>query len=136
MRPCRACNHDDRDQLDKALARHVPFRALAPRYGLSVAGLHRHKSRHLATIILEARVRHDRVRGDNLLADVWRLVDEADDIKARAEGVGDDRLALKAQAEKRAVFELLARLSGEVAGAGFPRASYPRPILNAALRRT
>ena len=44
---CRTCNHPKRDEIEQALVAKVELRPLGKRYGLSIASLSRHHTKHM-----------------------------------------------------------------------------------------
>lgn len=53
-RPCEACRHPEREQIDAALLAGTPFRTIAERYGMAHPSLLRHRNSHLAAKMAEA----------------------------------------------------------------------------------
>ena len=49
-RPCTACTHPDRHQIDEALAAGTSYRSVAKRFGLSLGAVSRHKANHMIVV--------------------------------------------------------------------------------------
>jgi hypothetical protein len=113
-RACESCRHPERDELNRALVTGRSYREVAARYGLSLAGVARHRANHLPEALLQAERRRN---SDGIADEVRGLVDRVLAILDRAEESGDDKIALRAIAEARPTLELLGRLSGDIAGA-------------------
>lgn len=107
---CRACEHPERDAIDHAITSGVSARKVASKYGLSEAGISRHKVHHLSAAIAKV----DAERGNALHARVEGLIDRADAILTTAEQSGRVTVALGAIREMRSLLELLGKATGEL----------------------
>jgi hypothetical protein len=127
-RTCTVCNHERRDEVDRALLAGEPFRHIATRFGKSTAALQRHKADHLLKALVKAKATQEILRADTLLEDVRdaegrseRLCRAAEGILGRALGVGDLKTALNAirvavdvMGEAREYMQLRGQLTGEL----------------------
>ncbi len=52
-RSCTICEHTKRAEIEDAIARGIPYRRIAPRYGLSIAALSRHLRTHVGEELLD-----------------------------------------------------------------------------------
>ncbi len=127
-RNCHTCEHPRRAQIELALARRVPYRALERQYGVTKDSLSRHKREHLppqveASLLATARptgVDLDKLRqseSEGLLqtivyqrARLFTLLDEAEDM-------GDIRAAAQVHGRLTSNAEFTARLLGEISTA-------------------
>lgn len=127
-RTCSVCNHSQREEIEKALLSGESFRNIAKRTGTSPTALFRHKSDHLAASLVQSKEAADIASADSVLRSVRdqidqirRLDDAAEEVLLQAKRSLDLRTALSAirelanlHREKRATFELVARITGEL----------------------
>lgn len=112
-RTCTICTHERRSEIDAALLAEEPYRRIAARFGTSTGALQRHKE-HLPEHLAKAHEAQEVAQADNLLEQVKDLQARALSILDKAETAGDLRTAVSAIREARAIFELLAKLTGEL----------------------
>lgn len=75
-RPCAACQHPSRRELDRRIVAGEGSASLAREYGLTPDGVARHRARHVAPALQAAAEREQAgspQHGDDLLAEVRRL---------------------------------------------------------------
>jgi hypothetical protein len=132
-RPCSICNHPSLKDIQKELARDVPFETLALRYKTTKTSLSRHTTNCLRAprrgkssptvpkrpaLSSKQSKQPTSLRNDNdnplsvsdpkaLIKKAERLLDDAQTIVAEAQDEGNSRLALQAIKETRASLELL-----------------------------
>src|ERR1700680_209118 len=100
-RTCTVCNHERRDEVDRALLARESLRHIVSRFGTSTGALQRHKADHLPKALVKARAVQEVVRADSWLEDVR---DAGGRLERLSETVADIRvLALKAKDYKTAL---------------------------------
>lgn len=127
--PCKTCAHEQRAAIEFGLARRVPVRTLARKFGLSQQSIFRHKRSHLSpqmkAALLRAirpskidleQLRHD--ESENLIQHVVAQRAKLYVLSDQAEEVGDLRAAAQLQGRLTANLELGAKLVGELRTAG------------------
>ena len=113
-RPCTACRHPDRVEIDRDLASGTPFRNLSERFPeLSLDGLHRHRE-HLAPELAHAVALDRATQAGTVLDQLADLVTTAQRLLARAEQAGRDSVALAAIREVRATLLSLGAVAAAV----------------------
>jgi len=111
-RICTVCRCPDLATLDSLLVSgHTPLRDLAGTYSVSASALQRHKLKHIAATLSQARQSENVARSDSLLTHVRELQGRSAAILEKAEHSGDLRTALAALRELRGILELLGRLA-------------------------
>jgi hypothetical protein len=111
MPNCRACGLPDRESLDQALlAGRGSLRTLAKQFGVSVAGLFRHKQ-HLPMNEVQAAEAAADAGKDELLSAIDRVVCELRGLQSRAKRLRNAQDALAVSRELRAWFTLKAKLT-------------------------
>lgn len=121
-KPCSACVHPQRKQIDLALASGVSLSATAKAHGLHRSTVTTHRNKHLAAAVHAAVAADEANHGAELLHAV-------SDLQAKTMGILDaaleetegflgrkprPELALRAIREARANVELMARLQGDL----------------------
>jgi hypothetical protein len=109
---CSICRHQDRNDIDRALAGPDSLRAIARRFHVTSSSLDRHRRHHLAPLIARSLARHEELSAERLAS--WLLgVNEqllVGVVKAKGE---DDYLTIRAlSSEIRKNIETIARLGG------------------------
>jgi hypothetical protein len=112
-RACKACQHEKKIEIDRALLGGEAARQVAPRYGLSATGLQRHM-KHIAPSLVKAREAVEVGQASNVLSFVRGLVTKAHQYTELAEQKGDLRTAMTGLRELTRMAELLAKLTGEL----------------------
>ena len=112
-RACRACKHEKRNEIDRALVSGEAPRQVASRYGLSATGLQRHQ-KHITSSLVKAREAVEVGQASNVLSFVRGLVAKAHQFTDLAEQKGDLRTAMSGLRELTRMAELLAKLTGEL----------------------
>jgi hypothetical protein len=110
MRVCKVCHHAARKQVEDALLKRTPARAIAEQYHISQWSISRH-SKHLSRSITV----ND---GATIVDRVSALCDRFEAIAQKATSRQDHRCAVAALREIRETLALIARLTGQ-----FPTAS-------------
>jgi hypothetical protein len=110
---CRACQHEKRTEIERALLSGEAARQVASRYGLSATGLQRHQ-KHIAPSLVKAREAVEVGQASNVLSFVRSLVAKAHQFTDQAEQKGDLRTAMTGLRELTRMAELLAKLTGEI----------------------
>jgi hypothetical protein len=110
---CRACKHEKRTELDRALVSGEAPRQVASRYGLSATGVQRHQ-KHITSSLVKAREAKEVGQASNVLSFVRSLVVKAHQFTDQAEQKGDLRTAMSGLRELTRMAELLAKLTGEL----------------------
>jgi transposase-like protein len=113
-RTCTICAHPARDAIERAYLDGGTACRLAAQYGVSDRALRRHCAAHLPSAIVKAKKAADVARGDELLARINVLEDDARRLGAKAERDGDLRTALAAVRELVRIVDVLARLRVEI----------------------
>lgn len=104
--------HRKREEIEAAIARGVPVRAIGDEYGLAKSSVQRHKERMVARMAGAPSAKD--TTAEDLLEQLRGLQGEAEGILARAKRDGNHRDALGAIKESRSLIELLAKLVGEL----------------------
>ena len=112
-RPCTACRHPQREEINRALVNGEPFRNIAKRFGTSSTAVFRHKD-HLPKALVKAQEAREVARADDLLGQVRDLQERALRVLGAAEAAGDLRAATGAIREARGCLELLGKVTGEL----------------------
>jgi hypothetical protein len=111
---CRACRHEKRSEIDRALLSGDAPRQVASRYdGLSATGLQRHQ-KHITSSLVKARDAKEVGQASSVLSFVRGLVAKAHQFTDLAEQKGDLRTAMSGLRELTRMAELLAKLTGEL----------------------
>ena len=115
-RTCTICAHPQRADIDKAILRDEPYRAIACQFDVSREAVRRHhKGGHVSEKLIKADRAREIARADNLLAEMQALQGRTLSLLEKAEGAGEHRTAIAAIREARANLEFLGRLAGEIA---------------------
>jgi hypothetical protein len=117
MATCRACHHPERTRIDRELVAGSPLRAIASWSGTSTGGLMRHK-RHVKEVLRAAAEAKSPTHGSDLLARVEQVIEHATKIAAVAARSGSLATANGALNTIIRSFELIGRLTGELATPG------------------
>ncbi len=112
-RVCTACNHLERELIDKLLVEGKSFRNIAERFSLSSTSIFRHKS-HLNGTLIKAHEAQEITHADNLMEQITNLQSRALNILSKTEEAEDWRAATGAIREARGCLELLGKLAGEL----------------------
>jgi uncharacterized protein (UPF0335 family) len=127
-RRCSICDHQQRPQIDKALAAGKQgYRSIAARFRISPSALTRHKP-HTAATVAKAHARREVNLGESLLQKLDRLerrlettYTDSVELLATAKAAGDTATAVRAinairnvLAESRQQIEVLGELRGEL----------------------
>jgi hypothetical protein len=112
-RKCSICNHDRRQEIERALLHGESNRAVAQRFTVARSAVASHL-KHVSTALTQARKLREIEDGKSILIQLRELNLEAEQLKARADRAGDYRTALAALREKTRIVELEARLTGEL----------------------
>ena len=107
-RTCSICIHQQRKQIDAALAAGEPCRSIAQRYEASAPAVLRHKP-HVGASLVRAAERREVNLGDSLLDGLARVQRKAWELLQRLEQDGDHRGAVVALRECR---EILTAIDG------------------------
>src|ERR1700741_3140811 len=110
---CKACQHERKMEIDRALLSGEAARQVASRYGLSATGLQRHQ-KHIALSLVKAREAVEIGQASNVLSFVRGVVAKAHQFTDLAEQKGDLRTAMTGLRELTRMAELLAKLTGEI----------------------
>jgi hypothetical protein len=113
---CAGCLHPNRDALDAQLVAGVPYRAISATFNLSLGAISRHK-RHVKEMIQARTTTEMSEHSSTLYNRVERLVDEAEQILAKAKAKDDFRGANGALGAAAKLLDLLGRASGELQSA-------------------
>lgn len=110
-RPCTVCNHRMRDQIERALLKGEALTSIAERFGLPRTNLWRHKA-HIRTDLAKMPEAAQIAHSGMLAARLQALLDDAHELKRKAEQKRDYRTALVAVREITRLLEFSARLQG------------------------
>jgi len=113
-RRCTACDHPQREEIDRQLVRGEPYRTIADHFGLSKTALIRHKESHIPDALIKAQDAGEVAQADDLLSQVKALQSEAQDILGEARAAGDLRTALLGIGKARDCLELLFKVEGRL----------------------
>jgi hypothetical protein len=113
-RVCRACHDAKVDEINSAIAEGRSFRNTAERFGLSLAGLVRHRQ-HVAGALAKTRETREVLSAERLVERLAALEREARSILTRAKRAGEHRTALVAVRELREQIEAVGRLAAVAA---------------------
>jgi hypothetical protein len=109
---CRICNHDQRQEIEKALLRGHSHHAVSQQFAVSRGVVERHL-RHVSDAVKHARELMEVEHGKSIFVQLRELGSQAQYLGVRAERAGDFRTALTALRELARILELEARLTGE-----------------------
>lgn len=112
-RNCTACMHPQRDAIDLALLSGETLRAIAKRFGVSVAAVNRHRD-HLPGQLVKAQEAAEAVSAGTLLERLMELNAQTREILRETREAGNHDLALKAIARVEKQLELEGKLIGEL----------------------
>jgi hypothetical protein len=90
------------------------YRKIADQFSLSFGSIARHKDGHIPDALIKAQDAGEVAQGDNLLAQVKALQDEAQDILGEARAAGDLKTALMGIGKARDCLELLFKVEGRL----------------------
>ncbi len=113
-RTCSVCAHPERMRIDGLLVEGVSHRDLARQFGLGRNAIANHAEKHLPATLTRAAEAAEVAHADDLLAEVRKREQRADDLGRQAERVGDLRTALQALREWRGLAEFRAKVAGEL----------------------
>ena len=113
-RRCTACDHPQREEIDRQLVRGEPYRTIADHFGLSKTALIRHKESHIPDALIKAQDAGEAAQADDLLAQVKALQTEAQAILGEARAAGDLRTALRGIGQALSCLELLSKIEGRL----------------------
>lgn len=108
---CTICRHEKRKEIDRAIVDGESLRDIAGRYGTSDSTLHRHKP-HVMAVIAKAHDAMEITHGDNLVAELRKLIGDAQRIAGKAEQARQFNAAMSGVREVARVLELIAKLTG------------------------
>lgn len=115
-RPCSICEHDQRDEIDAALADGEEIRKIAVHWKVSASALRNHRVKHMSQTLVELTApageeQHARVSSLDRLE---YLYDRTNQLLAQAELNGATGPAIQAVRELRSTVESIARITGEL----------------------
>lgn len=113
-RVCTICSHAAREEIDSALVRRTPYRAIALRYSVSKDALSRHLNDHLADYVQQALSEYGVGKGVKVLDKLTATLARLDSFLDEAEGNHDAREFVMVAGELRKELELLAKLQGDL----------------------
>ena len=117
-RPCKACQHASRAEIDAALVSGAALSGISTQFGISPQALLRHRAGHVPTAAMrkgvEAVAVAESTRGASLAEQACSLKNRALALLSKAEREGDTRVALAGVREAARCIELMAKLAGEI----------------------
>jgi hypothetical protein len=114
-RTCTVCSHDQRAEIDRALATgNASNRRIASHYGLTERAIRSHKAGHLPARLVKAAEQADVRHAIDVFAQLKAINGAALNVLKEARDVKDGDLALKAIDRIQKQIELQARLIGEL----------------------
>lgn len=113
-RPCSACSHDQREEIDSALVSGMALRPISERFGISTSSLFRHRSGHLPVALAKAQEAAEIAHGDSLLEQIRSIQQTTIRLLTKAEAAGAFVPAAMFIKEARGNLELLAKMLGEL----------------------
>ena len=116
-RTCRICASPQREEIDSTIIAGLSLGKIAKQFGLSQAGIARHKTNHLLKAMsaaLERRQQRDDEHADELLDELRSLNTKALDILDAAVKSKSPMIALSAIRESRATLVEVAKLTGKL----------------------
>lgn len=113
-RRCTACDHPQREEIDKQLVCGESYRKIADQFSLSFGSIARHKESHIPEALVKAQDAGEVAQGDALLAQVKALQTEAQAILGEARAAGDLRTALRGIGQALSCLELLSKIEGRL----------------------
>lgn len=116
-RTCTVCRHEDRAEIEAALAARKPYRAIARQHGVSAAAVSRHRE-HVIDAVHGAQDEAKQTHAERLLSELARLRGSALAMLDRAEKGDDERTVALALRECRAFLELQGKLTGVLTPGG------------------
>lgn len=119
-RRCVTCAHPARKTVDRLIVARTPLRAIAKRFGLTVASVQRHSEKCLPAALVLATHAADVAHGSTLLDELRSLLGEAKGQLEQAKRDGDTRTALQGVSTAARCVELMAKMQGEMPDAGRP----------------
>ncbi len=113
-RRCTVCDHDQREEIDRALVAGGAFRHIASRFGTSTTALQRHRSEHLPAKLLKAREKEDVREALDVVKQLKAINATSLGILQEARAEGEPDRALRAVDRIHKQIELQAKLLGEL----------------------
>ena len=112
---CSICYHPDRESIDQALVNGASIRETGKRFNVSWQAVGRHqRDGHIIAALTQSKQAKEIACADSLLSQVTDLKGRGLSLLSQAEEVKDIRSACLAIKEVRGIFELLAKMSGEL----------------------
>lgn len=112
-RTCTICRHRKREEIERALLKGEPLRAIAKRSGISPTALWRHKD-HVSEALTKSVEATEMAHAGHLADQLKALIADAQRLKRQAERKRDITTALKAIRELCRLVELAAKVSGDL----------------------
>lgn len=114
---CLICQHDDRAEIDQAIADAEPYASIADRFGLSKTTIFDHKARgHVPDDVIADGAAA--LMADGLLSKLQKIEKDARSIQRRAERAGDLKAAIAAVGQLVRLVEVAARITGRIQEGG------------------
>jgi len=111
---CSICNHNNRLEIDKLLVEGRSLSSISRRYDVSLDALSNHRNKHISRQLHQAMMKRENEQGQDLLQRIDNLINKCELIFERNFAAKKDLTALKAIAEQRQTFQLLAQISVEM----------------------
>lgn len=112
---CTICNHPDRGSIDQALLSGASLREVGKRFNVSWQSVGRHqRDSHITATLTQSKMAKELAQADSLLSEISNLKKRGLKLLSQAEEEKDIRGACAALKEVRGIFELLAKMSGEL----------------------
>lgn len=123
-RRCTICDHEQRAEIERAIAEQQTQSAIAARFGLTPRMVQHHAGRHIplamaaaaesGAVVAPDRQQVDILAGERMLAHIQMLYARSMRVLNAAEGQGKLGIALGAIQQARECLTLLARMAGEL----------------------
>jgi hypothetical protein len=110
-RQCRICNHNMVSEINRECLSGRSLASIAQKFGVPYNSLYNHAGSHISRQLTQAMEKKQTAENFDLLHRIDTIVNRAEDIFTRNYNSGKDLTALKALAEQRATFDLLAKIS-------------------------
>ena len=110
-RECLICLDENRLQIDRAVIGGGSLASIAKKFNVSYSALTRHAANHISRQLAKAWEKRDLAESHDLLNRIDGLLQKAEQIFDRNYRAKRDVTALKALAEQRSTYDLLARIS-------------------------
>ena len=112
---CSICHHPEREEIERALLSGASIREVGKRFNVSWQSVGRHqRDGHITSTLIQSKQAKEIAQADSLLSEISNLKKRGLKLLSQAEEEKDIRGACAALKECRGIFELLAKMCGEL----------------------